>query len=103
MKSKIKRKPSSKRTKKKNKIIQKGGDLYSTKDYLKPEYLNTQNFRLSILENFSLITFYKFSNYKVGYYKIATEKNPSPRSIFWAIGFLANVYLAIDLGIFLFF
>ena len=37
------------------------------------------------------------------YYKIATEKNPSPRSIFWAIGFLANVYLAIDLGIFLFF
>jgi uncharacterized MAPEG superfamily protein len=33
------------------------------------------------------------------YYKIVTDKNPSPRSIFWAIGFLANVYLMIDLGI----
>ena len=37
------------------------------------------------------------------YYKIATKKNPSPRSIFWAIGFLTNVYLMIDLGIFLVF
>jgi len=37
------------------------------------------------------------------YYKIATKKNPSPRSIFWAIGFLTNVYLMIDLGIFLIF
>tara|TARA_B100001559_G_C16434592_1_gene591410 strand:+ start:647 stop:1072 length:426 start_codon:yes stop_codon:yes gene_type:complete len=35
------------------------------------------------------------------YYKIATNKNPSPRSIFWAIGFLASFYLLIDLGIFL--
>ena len=35
------------------------------------------------------------------YYKIATNKNPSPRSIFWAIGFLATLYLMIDLGIFL--
>ena len=35
------------------------------------------------------------------YYKIATNKNPSPRSIFWAIGFLAGFYLMIDLGIFL--
>ena len=35
------------------------------------------------------------------YYKIATEKNPSPRSIFWAIGFLTNLYLMVDLGIFL--
>tara|TARA_B100001778_G_C18382914_1_gene536108 strand:- start:4 stop:483 length:480 start_codon:yes stop_codon:yes gene_type:complete len=35
------------------------------------------------------------------YYKIATDKNPSPRSIFWAIGFLTNFYLMIDLGIFL--
>ena len=35
------------------------------------------------------------------YYKIATDKNPSPRSIFWAIGFLASFYLLIDLGIFL--
>ena len=35
------------------------------------------------------------------YYKIATDKNPSPRSIFWAVGFLANVYLMIDLGVFL--
>ena len=34
------------------------------------------------------------------YYKIATMKNPSPRSIFWAIGFLTNLYLMIDLGIF---
>ncbi len=33
------------------------------------------------------------------YYKIATDKNPSPRSIFWAIGFLTNFYLMIDLGI----
>ena len=36
------------------------------------------------------------------YYKIATMKNPSPRSIFWAIGFLTNLYLMIDLGIFFF-
>jgi len=35
------------------------------------------------------------------YYKIATNKNPSPRSIFWAIGFLTTLYLLIDLGIFL--
>ena len=35
------------------------------------------------------------------YYKIATKKNPSPRSIFWAVGFLANFYLMIDLGVFL--
>ena len=35
------------------------------------------------------------------YYKIATDKNPSPRSIFWAIGFLAGFYLMVDLGIFL--
>ena len=33
------------------------------------------------------------------YYKIATDKNPSPRSFFWAIGFLTNLYLMIDLGI----
>jgi uncharacterized MAPEG superfamily protein len=33
------------------------------------------------------------------YYKIATDKNPSPRSIFWAIGFLTNLYLMIDLGV----
>ena len=33
------------------------------------------------------------------YYKIVTDKNPSPRSIFWAIGFLTNLYLMIDLGI----
>jgi uncharacterized MAPEG superfamily protein len=33
------------------------------------------------------------------YYKIVTEKNPSPRSIFWAIGFLTNLYLMVDLGI----
>ena len=33
------------------------------------------------------------------YYKIATDKNPSPRSIFWASGFLTNLYLMIDLGI----
>ena len=35
------------------------------------------------------------------YYKIATKKNPSPRSVFWAVGFLANFYLMIDLGVFL--
>ena len=33
------------------------------------------------------------------YYKIVTEKNPSPRSLFWAIGFIANIYLLVDLGI----
>tara|TARA_B100000475_G_C15022139_1_gene324684 strand:- start:65 stop:496 length:432 start_codon:yes stop_codon:yes gene_type:complete len=38
--------------------------------------------------------------YMILYYKIATKKNPSPRSIFWAIGFLTNLYLMIDLGIF---
>tara|TARA_B100000945_G_C20314624_1_gene564536 strand:+ start:414 stop:833 length:420 start_codon:yes stop_codon:yes gene_type:complete len=35
------------------------------------------------------------------YYKIATEKNPSPRSIPFIIGFFASFYLMIDLGIFL--
>ena len=35
------------------------------------------------------------------YYRIATEKNPSPRSIPFIIGFFANFYLMIDLGIFL--
>ncbi len=35
------------------------------------------------------------------YYFIATDKNPSIRSIFWAIGFFANLYLMIDLGVFL--
>tara|TARA_B100001109_G_C18798471_1_gene443700 strand:- start:519 stop:941 length:423 start_codon:yes stop_codon:yes gene_type:complete len=37
------------------------------------------------------------------YYKIATNKNPSPRSVFWAAGFLSTLYLMIDLGIFLIF
>ena len=37
------------------------------------------------------------------YYKIATDKNPSPRSIFWAIGFLTNLYLMFDLGVHLIF
>ena len=35
------------------------------------------------------------------YYKIATEKNPSLRSIPWAIGFLAGFYFMIDLGVYL--
>ena len=35
------------------------------------------------------------------YYRIATEKNPSPRSIPFIIGFFANFYLMLDLGIFL--
>ena len=35
------------------------------------------------------------------YYFIATDKNPSIRSIFWVIGFFANLYLMIDLGVFL--
>ena len=35
------------------------------------------------------------------YYRIATEKNPSPRSIPFIIGFFASFYLMIDLGIFL--
>lgn len=38
-------------------------------------------------------------SHMVLYYKIATDKNPSPRSIFWAIGFLTNLYLMVDLGI----
>ena len=39
--------------------------------------------------------------YMILYYKIATNKNPSKRSIFWAIGFLVNVYLIVDLGFYL--
>ena len=35
------------------------------------------------------------------YYFIATEKNPSVRSLFYIIGFIANIYLMIDLGIYL--
>ena len=35
------------------------------------------------------------------YYQIATDKNPSIRSLFWATGLFANVYLMVDLGIFL--
>ena len=37
------------------------------------------------------------------YYKIATEKNPSPRSYFYGFGLLATLYLIVDLGIFLIF
>ncbi len=33
------------------------------------------------------------------YYMIATEKNPSPRSLFYTAGFLANLFLVVDLGI----
>jgi len=32
------------------------------------------------------------------YYAIATEKNPSPRSYFFIIGFVANIVLAVDVG-----
>ena len=48
-----------------------------------------------------IVWIYAFARifHMVLYYKIATDKNPSPRSIFWAIGFLTNVYLMIDLGI----
>jgi uncharacterized MAPEG superfamily protein len=35
------------------------------------------------------------------YYFISTDKNPSARSLFYAPGFLANLYLMVDLGIFL--
>ena len=35
------------------------------------------------------------------YYFIATDKNPSIRTIFYLIGFFATLYLMIDLGIFL--
>ena len=34
------------------------------------------------------------------YYRIATEKNPSPRSYFYAIGLLTTIYLIGDLGLF---
>ena len=55
-------------------------------------------FKLSII----IWTYAISSNiHMIFYYKIATNKNPSPRSIFWAIGFLASFYLMIDLGIFL--
>ena len=37
------------------------------------------------------------------YYRIATEKNPSPRSYFYMIGLLATIYLIGDLGQFLIF
>ena len=48
-----------------------------------------------------IVWIYAFARifHMVLYYKIATDKNPSPRSIFWAIGFLTSVYLMIDLGI----
>jgi len=35
------------------------------------------------------------------YYTIATNKNPSMRTVFYLIGFFATLYLMIDLGIFL--
>ena len=35
------------------------------------------------------------------YYTIATNKNPSIRTVFYLIGFFATLYLMIDLGIFL--
>ena len=35
------------------------------------------------------------------YYMIATNKNPSIRTVFYLIGFFATLYLMIDLGIFL--
>ena len=35
------------------------------------------------------------------YYKIATDQNPSIRSLFLATGFIANMYLMVDLGIYL--
>ena len=35
------------------------------------------------------------------YYRIATEKNPSPRSYFYAIGLFTTLYLIGDLGQFL--
>jgi len=34
---------------------------------------------------------------------VATDKNPSVRSIFFGIGFLATFYLIIDLGLYLIF
>ena len=37
------------------------------------------------------------------YYMVAADKNPSVRSIFFSIGFLAMFYLLIDLGIYLIF
>ena len=37
------------------------------------------------------------------YYKIATERNPSPRSYFYAVGLIDTWYLGVDLGIHLLF
>jgi uncharacterized MAPEG superfamily protein len=35
------------------------------------------------------------------YYFIATDKNPSLRSVFWLFGFFAMAYLSADLGLFI--
>tara|TARA_B100001093_G_scaffold475458_1_gene501046 strand:+ start:473 stop:889 length:417 start_codon:yes stop_codon:yes gene_type:complete len=35
------------------------------------------------------------------YYLIVTDKNPSLRSLFWISGLFANIYLMVDLGLFL--
>ena len=37
------------------------------------------------------------------YYYIATEQNPSPRSLFYIFGLFATLFLIVDLGIFLIF
>ena len=39
--------------------------------------------------------------YTITYYMIATEKNPSVRSIFYLIGFCTTLFMMIDLGWFL--
>ena len=63
--------------------------------------------KLSLLNSEKLINevfYFKYSKkefspisriiHMILYYKIATNKNPSPRSIFWAIGFLRTLYLS---------
>ena len=39
--------------------------------------------------------------YTITYYMVATEKNPSVRSIFYLIGFCTTLFMMIDLGWFL--
>ena len=58
---------------------------------------------MAFLEYFQAVSTKAFNNnmdicsskncHMILYYKIATERNPSPRSIPWAIGFLAGFYL----------
>jgi uncharacterized MAPEG superfamily protein len=64
---------------------------------------------IAILVNYdsdrlSMIT-WAFAVSRIGhmlvYYFIATDRNPSLRSVFWLFGFFAMAYLLVDLGLFI--